>query len=52
MQPKAEEKKKGYCCVVWCAEKLTNEMLLALEILANDGRTVDEHGHSCIEVFY
>ena len=51
MQTKAEEKRKGYCCVVWCEKPVTREMLARLEQLSTSGEMTDEEtGEACIEV--
>ncbi len=50
MQEKAEEKRKGYACVVWTADKVTDEKLSQLEGMCTSGATRDEDGISCIEV--
>jgi len=50
MQTKAEEKRKGYCCVVWSERPLTKDMLQSLEQRSTSGQDVDETGEACIEV--
>ena len=52
MQTKAEEKRKGYCCVVWSERPLTRDMLTSLEQRSTSGGDVDETGEACIEVMY
>lgn len=48
MQEKAEEKRKGYACVVWTAERVTRESLAQLARLCVEDR--DEDGVPCVEV--
>ena len=50
MQTKAEEKRKGYACVVWSEREVTREMLAGLERRSTCGQDVDETGEACIEV--
>ena len=50
MQAKAEEKRKGYTCVVWAEREVTREMLAALERRSTEGPDVDDFGERCIEV--
>lgn len=50
MQEKAEEKKKGYTCVVWVERAIDKEMLAKIEALSTSGEFVDEDGEACIEV--
>ena len=50
MQTKAEEKRKGYCCVVWVERAIGREDLACIEKLSRDGSAVDETGEACIEV--
>lgn len=49
MQEKAEEKRKGYCCVVWSADVIDRTKLKQLESLCTMNK--DEEGRSCLEVF-
>ena len=51
MQTKAEEKRKGYCCVVWVERAIGREDLACIEKLSRDGSAVDETGEACIEVW-
>jgi hypothetical protein len=50
MQTKAEEKRKGYCCVVWAERALTRADLDRVEALSREGNAVDEDGEACVEV--
>lgn len=50
MQTKAEEKRKGYTCVVWASCVVTRSMLDELETLSRSGAHLDEMGEPCIEV--
>jgi hypothetical protein len=50
MQTKAEEKRKGYCCVVWVEREVTQEDLRGIGALSRSGATRDETGEPCIEV--
>jgi hypothetical protein len=51
MQSEAEEKKKGYSCVVYVqAGHVTREKLLALEQRCQDGQDLDEDGQVCLQV--
>lgn len=50
MQTKAEEKKKGYCCVVWVERAITVEDLRRVEELSRSGEARDEAGEACIVV--
>lgn len=50
MQEKAEEKRKGYCCVVWRVDKIDRSKLKELEELCRSGMQRDEEGRPCIEV--
>ncbi len=50
MQEKAEEKKKGYACVVWSADRIDRNKLRELEQLCLSGADRDEEGVPCIEV--
>jgi hypothetical protein len=52
MQTKAEEKRKGYCCVVWVERAVTREDLRGIEALSRSGATRDETGEPCIEVYF
>jgi hypothetical protein len=48
MQVEAEEKKKGYCCLVYCEKFITPENLLLLEQASV--KDVDEEGVPCLQV--
>ena len=50
MQTKAEEKKKGYACIVWVEKVVTRDMLAEIESMSRSGYGVDEVGDACIEV--
>jgi hypothetical protein len=50
MQTKAEEKRKGYCCVVWAERAVTRADLDRVEALSREGTAVDEDGEACVEV--
>lgn len=50
MQTKAEEKRKGYCCVVWTERGVSREELKNIEVLSRSGAMRDETGEACIEV--
>ena len=51
MQTKAEEKRKGYTCIVWVEAPITRQMLAQIEHRSTSGQDVDETGEACIEVF-
>ena len=50
MQAKAEEKRKGYTCIVWVESPVTRDMLAQIERRSTSGQDVDEDGEACIEV--
>ncbi|KAJ1431001.1 hypothetical protein B484DRAFT_45470 [Ochromonadaceae sp. CCMP2298] len=50
MQTKAEEKRKGYRCVVWSEKAVTQSQLRELERLCSSGQTRDAEGDACIEL--
>jgi tRNA pseudouridine synthase 10 len=51
MQTEAEEKKKGYACVVYVANgSVTRERLQALEARSRSGEDNDEDGVPCLQV--
>jgi hypothetical protein len=49
MQKKAEEKRKGYCCVVWLEKKIEKKEFL--EIFKKIENSVDDDGQKCLQVF-
>ena len=50
MQKKAEEKKKGYCCVVWSERPVDRAALQAIENMAKNGHDRDEIGAPCLQI--
>lgn len=50
MQTIAEEKKKGYRCVVWSANKVTREQLNNLEMISRNINTPDCDGRPSLEI--
>ncbi len=53
MQSEAEEKKKGYSCVVYVKEgNVTKERLQELEERSRDGQDIDEEGQVCLQVIF
>lgn len=50
MQKKAEEKKKGYCCVVWSQLPIDREKLLTIEKMTSEGSDKDDDGITCLQI--
>lgn len=52
MQQLAEEKKKGYCCLVWTEKSITQEDLNYLGSISSSihGIDIDEDGRHCLKV--
>ena len=50
MQAVAEDKRKGYTCLVWSERSLTRRDLLQLERRCNGCEQLDAEGSSCIQV--
>ena len=52
MQIEAEEKHKGYSCIVWCAQRITEDQQRLLTSLTSEGlsRDTDDEGKPCITV--
>eukprot|EP01038_Epipyxis_sp_PR26KG_P016414 gene16414-22382_t len=48
MQEKAEEKKKGYSCVVWSSIPINKNVLKSIEMMSNNNK--DDEGEDCLEI--